>query len=30
MYDFAKEMSFDVKATGNKSTRDRSNTYIIT
>ena len=24
MYDFAKEMYFDVKATGNKSTRDRT------
>ena len=24
MYDFAKEMNFDVKAMGNKSTRDRT------
>ena len=24
MYDFAKEMNFDIKAQGNKSTRDRT------
>ena len=29
MYDFAKEMHFDTKAPGNKSTRDRSHKNLI-
>ena len=29
MYEFAKEMSLDVKATGNKSTRDRTHIKLL-
>ena len=29
MYDFAKEMNFDLKAQGNKSTRDRTHLKIL-
>ena len=29
MYDFAKEMSFDTKAQGNKSTRDRAHVKLL-
>ena len=29
MYDFAKEMNFDIKAQGNKSTRDRTLVKIL-
>ena len=29
MYDFAKEMKFDLKAPGNKSTRDKTLTKLL-